>query len=206
MQCGDEQAFARLIATHHLAMIYTALLYVSTPAIAEEVVQETWLEVFRGLARFGARASLKTWIFRILTNIAKTRGRQEARSVAFSALARPDSEADEPAVPSDRFHNSGPWQGGWRTAPCEWADLPEERVLTEETRTRIAAAINTLAPQQRVVISLRDVSGWTAEEVCAVLDISPANQRVLLHRARAKVRGTLEAYFTPDQSSANAPA
>jgi RNA polymerase sigma-70 factor (ECF subfamily) len=203
---GDEQAFVRLVATHHLAMIHTALLYVATPAIAEEVAQETWLEVFRGLAGFGARSSLKTWIFRILTNIAKTRGQQESRSVVFSALAGPENEAEEPAVPPDRFHAGGPWMGGWRTAPREWADLPEERVLRQEIRARIADAIKELAPQQRVVISLRDVSGWTAEEVCTVLDISAANQRVLLHRARARVRTILEAYFTREQPSSSTMA
>jgi RNA polymerase sigma-70 factor (ECF subfamily) len=200
---GDEQAFVRLVTTHHLAMIHTALLYVATPAIAEEVVQETWLEVFRGLSRFGARSSLKTWIFRILTNIAKTRGRQESRSVAFSTLVSPESDAEEPAVPPDRFHESGPWMGGWRTAPREWADLPEERLLTQEIRARIVDAINALAPQQRAVISLRDVSDWTAEEVCAVLEISAANQRVLLHRARSKVRSMLEVYFTPEAFSSS---
>jgi RNA polymerase sigma-70 factor (ECF subfamily) len=195
---GDEVAFASLIETHHLAMIRTALVYVSTPAIAEEVVQETWLEVFRGLARFEGRASLKTWIFRILTNIARTRGQQESRSVPFSDLASLEVDAEEPTVPPERFRASEPWQGGWLTAPREWADLPEERVLTGETRTRVAAAIDLLAPQQRAVITLRDVSGWSAEEVCAILGISAANQRVLLHRARAKVRSDLEAYFNPE--------
>jgi len=195
---GDETAFAGLIDTHHGSMIRTALAYVSTLGVAEEVVQETWMEVFRGLARFEGRSSLKTWIFRILTNIAKTRGRQEARSVPFSALTDPGSDAEEPAVPADRFRAAEPWQGGWQAPPRAWEGLPEERALSAETKTCIAAAIQALAPQQREVIALRDVAGWTAEEVCAVLGISTANQRVLLHRARSKVRGALEAYFDPN--------
>ena len=194
---GDETAFAALIDTHHGSMIRTALVYVSTLSVAEEVVQETWMDVFRGLARFEGRSSLKTWIFRILTNVAKTRGQQEARTIPFSALGDPESELEEPAVPAERFRASEPWQGGWLTPPRPWEGLPEEQALSTETKSCIAAAIQALAPQQREVIALRDVAGWTADEVCAVLGISTANQRVLLHRARSKVRGALEAYFDP---------
>jgi RNA polymerase sigma-70 factor (ECF subfamily) len=195
---GDETAFVCLIEAHYTAMIHTALLYVSTRPVAEEVVQETWLEVFRGLARFEGRSSLKTWIFRILTNIARTRGQQESRSVAFSALDGPEDDVEEPAVPPERFQVAGPWQGSWLTPPREWADLPEARVLSSETQACIEAAIQALAPQQRAVITLRDVSGWSAGEVCTVLGISAANQRVVLHRARTKVRSALELYLNPE--------
>ena len=192
---GDEAAFALLLDTYQATMVRLALLYVASYAVAEEVVQETWLEVFRGLERFEARSSLKTWIFRILTNVAKTRGQREARSVPFATLGDADDDPAEPAVAPERFRASAPWAGGWVSAPQSWEDLPEERFLSAETRGRIAQAIAALAPAQRAVITLRDVEGWTAEEVCSVLGVSAANQRVLLHRARSKVRGVLEQYF-----------
>jgi RNA polymerase sigma-70 factor (ECF subfamily) len=187
-----------MIETYQASMLCTALVYVSTRAVAEEVIQDTWLDVFRGLARFEGRSSLKTWIFRILTNTAKTRGQQEARSVPLSALADHDAEMDEPAVPPERFRPTEPWQGSWLSAPQSWEDLPEERTLSTEAQTCIASAIAALPPQQREVIRLRDIEGWLAGEVCGILGISAANQRVLLHRARSKVRGALEAYFDPD--------
>src|SRR5437867_4092621 len=145
--------------------------------MAEEVVQETWMEVFRGLERFEARCALKTWIFRILTNVAKTRGQREARSVPFSALWDPDSEPVEPSVAPERFRASAPWKGHWAAEPCSWDDLPEERFLSAETRACIATAIAALPPAQQEVITLRDVKGWAAEEVCSVLGVSAANQR-----------------------------
>jgi RNA polymerase sigma-70 factor (ECF subfamily) len=153
------------------------------------------MEVFRGLDRFQERCALKTWIFRILTNVAKTRGQREARSVPFSALGDPEGEPVEPAVAPERFRASEPWKGHWAAEPRSWDDLPEERLLSAETRACIATAIGALSPVQQEVISLRDVKGWTAEEVCSVLGVSAANQRVLLHRARSKVRGALEQYF-----------
>jgi RNA polymerase sigma-70 factor, ECF subfamily len=192
---GDEAAFAQLLDAYHTSMIRLALLYVASHAVAEEVVQETWLEVFRGLERFQERCALKTWIFRILTNVAKTRGQREARSVPFSALEDPDREPVEPAVAPERFRAAEPWQGHWAAEPRSWEDLPEERLLSAETRECIATAIAALSPVQQEVISLRDVKGWTAEEVCSVLGVSAANQRVLLHHARSKVRGALEQYF-----------
>jgi RNA polymerase sigma-70 factor (ECF subfamily) len=192
---GDEAAFALLLDTYHARMVRLVRLYVASDAVAEEVVQETWLAVIRGLERFEGRSSLKTWIFGILTNVAKTRGQREARSMPFAALGGPDDDPAEPAVAPERFRVSAPWAGGWVSAPQSWEDLPEERLLSVETRARIAQAIDALAPAQRAVITLHDVEGCTAEEVCSVLGLSAANQRVLLHRARSKVRGVLEQYF-----------
>ena len=181
-------------------MLRVAMMYVSTRAVAEEVVQEAWLGVLRGLARFEGRSSLKTWIFRILTNTAKTRGEREGRSVPFSSLAG-DDEQDEP-VDADRF--LGPdhrWAGHWSSAPRNPREVPEERLLAGEARQRIAAAIDTLPENQRAVITLRDVDGFDADEACEILGISEVNQRVLLHRARAKVRAALEAYLDEEAAA-----
>ncbi len=156
-------------------------------AVAEEVVQETWLAVLTGVDRFEGRSSLKTWLFRILANKAKTRGQREARIVPFSALAV-DGDEDQTAVPVERFARGG----AWATPP---RGVPEERLLAAETRARIAEAIAALPQNQRAVITLRDVEGLPAEEACNVLGLSETNQRVLLHRARAKVRAALERYL-----------
>ena len=192
---GDEAAFAALLDRYHATMVRVATLYVSSQAVAEDVVQETWLEVVRGLARFQERSSLKTWIFSILTNRAKTRGQREGRSVVFSSLWDADADSDDPAVAPERFRASDPWRGHWVSAPRAWDDQPEEQFLCEETRAYIAAAIAALPPSQREVIRLRDIEGWLADEVCGALGVTAANQRVLLHRARSKVRGALERYF-----------
>jgi RNA polymerase sigma-70 factor (ECF subfamily) len=176
-------------------MLRVAMMYVSSRAVAEEVVQEAWLGVLAGLERFEGRSSLKTWIFRILTNTAKTRGEREGRSVPFSSLAG-DAEGEDPVVEADRFLGSDHrWSGHWASSPRSPRDVPEERLLATEARDRIAAAIATLPPNQRAVITLRDVDGFTAEEAREILDVSEANQRVLLHRARAKVRQALEDYL-----------
>jgi RNA polymerase sigma-70 factor (ECF subfamily) len=172
-----------------------AMMYVSSRAVAEEVVQEAWLGVFAGLHRFEGRSSLKTWVFRILTNTAKTRGEREGRSVPFSSLAG-DEEDGEPAVDADRFLGSDHrWAGHWSSSPRNPRDVPEERLLAGEARTRIAAAIDALPANQRAVITLRDVDGFEADEACEILGVSEANQRVLLHRARARVRAALEKYI-----------
>jgi RNA polymerase sigma-70 factor (ECF subfamily) len=192
---GDEAAFVGLVERYHATMMRLALLYVSSYAVAEEVVQETWMEVFRGLERFEGRAALRTWMFRILTNVAKTRGQREARTVCFSSLGALDDEPAEPAVAPERFRASEPWAGNWACAPRSWDAVPEAQFLSEETRAYIGEAVAALSAGQREVITLRDIEGWTAEEVCAVLGISQANQRVLLHRARSRVRGALERYF-----------
>ena len=192
---GDEAAFRQLVHEHHEALLRVALIYVRSRAVAEEVVQETWLAVLKGIDRFESRSSLKTWIFRILTNIAKTRGEREGRVLPLSALADPGG-VSEPAVPPERFRPPyDPSRPGWWAAPPERWELPEERLIRREARERISAAIDELPPSQRAVITLRDVLGWPADEVRNALDLSATNQRVLLHRARSKVRRRLEDYM-----------
>jgi RNA polymerase sigma-70 factor (ECF subfamily) len=192
LQRGDESAFVALVQAYHALLIRLALSYVAHRAMAEDVVQETWLGVLRGLDRFEARCSLKTWICRILMNRARTRAQRDGRLVPFASLWGPD---DEPAVDPARFHASGPYAGHWTSTVQSWDEIPEEGLLSDETRQQIRAAIDVLPANQRTVISLRDLEGWSAQDVCAALEISEANQRVLLHRARAKVRQALERYF-----------
>lgn len=193
---GDESAFMALLDLHNAALLRLAMVYVRSRAVAEEVVQETWLGVIRGIDSFEGRSSLKTWIFRILANQAKTKALREGRTVPFSSL---ESELDsaEPAVAPERFADSGHprWPHHWTTPPVSWEAVPEERLLSSETLSRIQDAIDVLPDAQRTVITLRDVEGWRAEEVCDLLAISEANQRVLLHRARSKVRRALEEYL-----------
>ncbi len=195
LQAGDEAAFRELVTRHDRAMRRLALSYVQTTAAADEVVQETWLAVIRGLARFEGRASLKTWIFRILVNRAQTRGARDRRVVPFSALGG-ENEDEGPVVDPDRFLPPGhPVAGYWSLTPNRFFDLPEERLLADEATALIAQAIARLPERQRRVIELRDVEGWDADEVCESLDLTAANQRVLLHRARSAVRAILEEYF-----------
>jgi len=200
LRAGDEQAFTALIEELGPSMLRVARMYVSTRAVAEDVVQETWLAVLSGIERFEGRSSLKTWIFRILTNRAKTRGEREGRSVPFSSFAS-DADSDEGAtVDADRFQRGGQFEGAWRSAPSRWSDLPENRLVGKETIEVAQAAIAALPESQRTVITMRDVDGWSAEEVRNVLGLSESNQRVLLHRARAKVRRALETYLEGDRS------
>lgn len=195
LQAGDESAFALLVDRYRAPMLRVAQMYVSTRAVAEEVVQDAWVGVLRGLDAFEGRSSLRTWIFRILVNTAKTRGQREGRSTPFSSVWAPGE--DEQAVDPDRFfpddHPSAP--RGWSSLPARWDAIPEERLLGNETLARVREAIDALPPNQREVIRLRDVLGWGSAEVCNALEISETNQRVLLHRARAKVRRALEAYL-----------
>jgi RNA polymerase sigma-70 factor, ECF subfamily len=188
---GDERAFIQLVERHQSLMLRVARRYVRSPAVAEEVVQETWLGVLKGLERFEGRASLKTWIFRILTNRAISRAEREGRTVPLSEF--------EPAVDPDRFRPEGdPYPGGWKTFPASWDALPEERLLARETLALVGEAIAELPERQHLVILMRDIEGWSAGEVCEALEISEANQRVLLHRARSKVRRVLESYLEPE--------
>jgi RNA polymerase sigma-70 factor, ECF subfamily len=192
LRAGDEEAFAILVTRHHATLKRVARAYVSTDAVAEEVVQETWLAVIAGIDRFEQRASLKTWIFHILANKAKTRGVRERRMVPFASLAGAE---DQPAVAPERFQRDGDaWPGHWATPPRPWED-PERRLASLEAREHLRAAIAALPATQQAVLTLRDVEGLEAEEVCELLDVSAGNQRVLLHRARAKVRTELERYF-----------
>ena len=193
---GNEAAFEALIDRYATAMLRLAMVYVRVWAVAEEVVQETWLAVLESLGRFEGRSSLKTWMFRILTNCAKTRARREGRSIPFSSLADIDIDNSEHAVNPDRFLPADhQWSGHWISFPSNWQEMPEERLLSQETRARINLAIEAVPPNQREIIILRDIEGWTSEETCTFLGISEVNQRVLLHRARSKVRRVLEKYF-----------
>jgi RNA polymerase sigma-70 factor (ECF subfamily) len=187
---GDEGAFAALVELHHRSLVRIATFYVRDRAVAEEVAQETWLAVLEGIARFEGRSSLKTWIFAILANRAKTRGERERRQLPISAL----TASDEPEVPLERFlPPDDPRQPlGWALPPRAW---PEERLLTRETVRFVRDAIDLLPPAQQAVIALRDIEGLSAGEVAAALDISAGNERVLLHRARSRVRRELEEYF-----------
>jgi RNA polymerase sigma-70 factor (ECF subfamily) len=192
---GDEEAFASLIDRYHASLVRLATVYVRNRSVAEEVAQETWLGVIRGIERFEGRSTLKTWIFRILTNTAKTRAQRESRTVPFSALG--DADLSEPTVDADRFlpPDHLQWPGHWGSPPSSWDGLPESRLLARETLDRVQAAIEALPPAQRQVITLRDVEGWSSEDVCSLLELSEVNQRVLLHRARSKVRRALEEYL-----------
>jgi RNA polymerase sigma-70 factor, ECF subfamily len=192
LRAGDEQAFRALVTRHHGTMVRVASFYVGSRAVAEEVTQETWLAVIRGLDGFEERSSLRTWIFRILANQARARGTRESRSVPFSSVAGDDESTVDPARfrgPEDR------WPGHWGVFPSPWSDLPAERLLDVEARSLVAETIRVLPDAQRAVISLRDVEGFSPEETCELLGLSEGNQRVLLHRARARVRAALEAYF-----------
>jgi RNA polymerase sigma-70 factor (ECF subfamily) len=194
IRAGDESAFEQLVMRYGATMLRVAGLYVRDRAVAQEVVQETWLAVLEGIDRFEGRSSLKTWIFRILTNRAKTRGEREGRTVPFSSVAAADAAAGEEWADPDRFVSPDdprtPY--GWAAPPRHW---PAERLLESETLAVIERAIEALPASQREVIRLRDVEGWSAPEVAEALELSDGNQRVLLHRARSKVRAALEEYL-----------
>jgi len=192
LRAGDEKAFLALVRSLNAPMLRVASVYVSSRAVAEEVVQEAWLGVLKGLAAFEGRSSLRRWIFGIVTNCARSRGVREARSTPFSAMG--PAEDDEPAVDPGRFlpPDHPRWPGHWSEPPTPWA---EDQVLNKESLAVVDAAIARLPVHQREVITLRDVLGWSSEEVCESLAISEGNQRVLLHRARSKVRAALEKHF-----------
>ncbi len=192
LRAGDERAFGELVDRCHTTMLAVAQAHVRSRASAEEVVQEAWVGVIRGLDGFEGRSSLKTWILRIVVNTAKTRGVREARSVPFTAL-----EGDGvPAVEPHRFRGpEDPYTGGWKVFPANWHRLPEETLHQREALALIVGTISALPPAQRAVIRMRDVEGCSPEEVCAALDVSEGNQRVLLHRARSRVRAALEQHL-----------
>ena len=195
---GDETVFAGLVAEHHASLRRVARLYVATAAIADEVVQDTWLGVIRGIWAFEGRSSLKTWIFRILVNRARTRAVREGRSAPFAGAFAMESGAEpEPSVSLERVSSGEDVRapGHW-TRPHRDADSsPERRLLTKELRDRLLAVIDALPPNLRIVLWLRDVEGWSSEEVCNALALRETNQRVLLHRARSRARAALEPYL-----------
>lgn len=191
---GDEAAFESLVTDHHGSMLRVARIFLSKPDVAEEVVQETWLVVLRGLAAFEGRSSLKTWVFRILTNRARSRATREARVVPFAELASAEDQGEAEAELERRFRADGHWQD----PPADWrVHSAEALVLRREAMAHLGQALEQLPPAQRTVVTLRDVDGWSAAEVCATLQISEANQRVLLHRARTRLRRALEDVLGP---------
>ncbi|HEX2180412.1 MAG TPA: sigma-70 family RNA polymerase sigma factor [Actinomycetota bacterium] len=193
LKSGDEAAFRALVAEHGPWMLRLARRRAPSEAVAEEIVQEAWLAVLKGVDRFEGRSSLRTWIFSIVSHISSANLHKEIRSIPFSSFAM---ETEGPSVPPDRFQPAGAeFPGGWRTPPPEWDENPEQFVATREAHRVIGEAIERLPPAQREVINLRDVEGWTAPEVCNALGITETNQRVLLHRARSRVRLELESYL-----------
>jgi len=194
LRAGDESAFVGLVERYQSTLMRLARVYVASSA-ADDVVQETWLALLRGLGGFEGRASLKTWLVRVLVNRARTRATRDARTVAFSSLVHREVDAVDPAVDPDRFQTSeGRWPGHWLVPPPR-DDLPEERLLADELAAHVRAAVAQLPPAQREVVTLRDIDGFSADEVCELLELSDANQRVLLHRGRSKVRAALEDYL-----------
>jgi RNA polymerase sigma-70 factor, ECF subfamily len=188
----DEAAFVWLLDQYDGSLRRVALSFVPSGAVADEVVQETWLGVVRGIGGFEGRSSVKTWIFRILMNIGRTKGERERRTVPYA-----DGLGDDaPSFPADRFRTPPtPYPRHWATPPEPWDEQPAEVLVSTETLEVVHAAIDRLPASQRTVIRLRDVDGWTSAEVCELLELSEANQRVVLHRARARVRQALEDYF-----------
>lgn len=180
---GDELAFMELVGRHHAAMVRLARSYVPSESVAEEVVQETWLAALRALPGFEGRSSVKTWLFRILVNRARTVGLREQKHVPISDVER--------AVKPSRFDSDG----GWSSPPVPWVDEVEDRVRAEKLGKSIRVAVDDLPAAQRDVLTLRDVQGLTATETCRILDVRDSHQRVLLHRARSRLRNALEAEF-----------
>jgi RNA polymerase sigma-70 factor, ECF subfamily len=194
---GDELAFAWLLDRYDHSLRRLAMNYVQSRAVADEVVQDTWMGVINGIDRFEGRSSLKTWVFRILMNVARARGVREHRNVPFAAASWALEDGAHPTIDPDRFLSaptSDP-AGHWVSFPLAWEHEPEERLEAGETLAVVRQAMSTLPPAQQEVMTLRDVEGWTPAEICNALNISETNQRVLLHRARAKVRRALEEYF-----------
>jgi RNA polymerase sigma-70 factor (ECF subfamily) len=183
LRAGDEQAFVILVRRYHDAMLRLASSFVPSRAVAEEVVQDTWMGVVRGIGGFEERSSFRTWLFRILVNRARTTGERERRSIAIGTA--------EPAVDQSRFDAAG----GWAAPPEQWAEDIDDRLRAGKLAGRIRSAIEELPARQREVVTLRDVDGLSSDEVCHVLDISDGNQRVLLHRGRSRVRQVLETEF-----------
>lgn len=193
LRAGDEPAFAALVDTYGPSMLRVAKLYVRSHAIAEEVVQETWVRILGAIDAFEGRSSLRTWIFVILGNCARSRADREGRYVSFTAQA---SEAGPVVGPERFFPDDHPrWAGMWTTLVDDWQHLPDDVLLSGEARATITEAIEALPPNYATVFTLRDIEGWESNDVCALLGISAENQRVLLHRARARIRAALDEYL-----------
>jgi len=192
LRSGDEASFEALIGRYHGPMMRLAMTYLRDRSAAEDAVQETWLTCFKILDKFEGRSSFKTWIFGILMNVSRSRRRKESRILPFTLLFRRDGgEGRGPTVDPHRFGSDGMWSA----PPDNWSNVPESRLLDRETIEYVRAAIELLPEKQREIVILRDVAGLEADEVCALLSISAANQRVRLHRGRASVRKALEEYL-----------
>jgi len=210
LRSGDRTAFAELVDGWSPALLRVALLYVSTRASAEEILQDTWLAVISQLDRFEGRSSLKTWVFRILENLARTRGRREARSVPWSTAFPEPREPEEGRATVDPRRFRGPedrWPGGWTLVgrPTPWQPPPEDAVVSGDLRRHLGDALAELPERQRTVVELRDVHGLSSDEVCERLALSPANQRVLLHRGRARLRARLEGVYRDKEADVDRP-
>jgi RNA polymerase sigma-70 factor, ECF subfamily len=203
LRAGDEGAFVDLIHAHHSMLLRVAMTYVPSRAAAQEVVHETWLGVLKTLDHFEGHSSLKTRIFRIASNIARSRAVREPRCLPFSSLPGTDAERPEASVDPDRFlpPDHARYPGRWAREPAAW-NTRDERLLSAETRRVILAAIEQLPPAQRLVVTLRDIEGWSADEACEALELTAGNQRLLLHRARSKLRAALERHLSPVEVTA----
>jgi RNA polymerase sigma-70 factor (ECF subfamily) len=203
LRTRDEAAFGWILDRYSPELRRAARMYVATDAHADDVVQETWLAVIKGIDRFEGRSSVKTWIHRILMNIARTRGVRESRALPFASAPGALAEGADPTFPTERFRPPGDpeWPGHWVSFPFDWEHQPEHRLLAGETLALVGAALQDLPAGQREVLTLRDVNGWSSAEVCDALGVSEANQRVLLHRGRARIRSALESYFESSEHS-----
>jgi RNA polymerase sigma-70 factor (ECF subfamily) len=205
LRARDESAFTEIVGHYYGYLLTLANFYVSNRAVAEEVVQEAWLAVLKGIDRFEERSSFKTWLSHIVMNLARTRGVRESRMVPFSEFADEEASSSEPAVDPERFRvATDEYPDHWSIAPRPWNSDPEAHLLTSETMAVLDDSLDLLPEAQRLVLTLRDVNGCTAEEVCNVLAISETNQRVLLHRARSKVRGILENHYANSDAQRSA--
>ena len=201
LQQGDEQIFEYVVSRYSGSLLRVAMAFVPSLAVAEEVVQETWLGVFEGISRFEGRSSFQTWLFRILSNRAKTRGVRESRYEPMG-LSTAGEQEEGPSLEESLFVTEGSKAGHWKVPPAEWEpDTPERVLLSKECRETIDAAITALPLNQRQVITLRDLEGVSSEDICNILNISETNQRVLLHRARTKVRQSLQHYLGQEKKS-----
>ncbi len=194
LRAGDEAAFAELLDRYSPSMLAVARLHVASRETAQDVVQDTWFAVLKGIDGFEGRSSLRTWLFRVLVNIAKTRGVREKRSTPVDMHLT----GDGPTVSPDRFQPADAlWPGRWVLFPMPWRASPEHTLLSGEALALVGRELAKLPEQQRIVVSLRDVGGYDSDEVCALLQLTAANQRVLLHRGRARIRDALAGYFEP---------
>ncbi len=192
LRAGDERAFADLVDRYSPSMLAVARIHVASREVAEDVVQDTWLALLKGIDRFEGRSSIRTWLFRVLVNIAKTRGVREKRSTPVDMHA----VDGRPAVSPARFQSvDAQWPGHWVRYPMPWRESPERSLLSGEALELVRRELARLPEQQRIVVSLRDVDGYDSDEVCALLELTAANQRVLLHRGRARIREALAGYF-----------